>query len=356
MNEYFNMVGNYKQFTPAQEYEFAEELFNLILSFWKTILEDIELRPVVLNLIAEYTEGSTDDWLSSLSNEEIEPNLIIEQDKNKRLLKFAFSFFCNTNDYPFVLAKIKEIRTKKNHFICHYLPLVVSVARNTPILLKKGGFQFADLIQEGNIGLIRAIDSFDHRKGHRFTTYASWWIRSMMWRSYKERSSVVLTPINVVEKRAKINRAVESFYMQYGKEPTLEELIDLTEMDRKTIERVRGCYVESVVSLDCPVGEEEESVFIDLIVDESADDPEKIVIGESERKELNRFLAMLNERERDIILYRFGFKGAPDGCTLSGLGLKLELSRERVRQVQEIALKKMKIFLRDDNSVLKKIG
>ena len=258
----------------------------------------------------------------------------------QRLVEFSEKIGLSVGEFKKLVSRIqkgeRESRIAKKEMVEANLRLVISIAKK----YTNRGLQFLDLIQEGNIGLMKAVDKFEYRRGYKFSTYATWWIRQAITRSIADQARTIRIPVHMIETINKIVRTQRQIMSEFGREPTPEELAKKLAMPLEKVRKVLKIAKEPV-SLETPVGDEEDSSLGDFIEDKNALQPLDTAIQSNLSESTTKILASLTPREERVLRMRFGI-GMNTDHTLEEVGLQFSVTRERIRQIEAKALRKLK--------------
>ena len=312
-------------------------------------LSTLELTPDQIDKVYEYLEAQGIDIIGAVELEE-------DEDTAEKNLDLSVNESINTDDH--VRMYLKEIgkvpllsaeeeialaqrieegdEEAKRKLAEANLRLVVSIAKK----YVGRGMLFLDLIQEGNLGLIKAVEKFDYRKGYKFSTYATWWIRQAITRAIADQARTIRIPVHMVETINKLIRVSRQLLQELGREPTDDELAKEMQMPVEKVRETRKIAQEPV-SLETPIGEEEDSHLGDFIPDEDIPAPADAAAFSLLKDQLNEVLNTLTEREREVLKLRFGLKDGK-ARTLEEVGSQFEVTRERIRQIEAKALRKLR--------------
>ena len=346
------LVDNFKnlQLSPSV----VEEL---VQSHYKENKKIVSLEGVLLRLAMD-NKISREEFLKYYIGNEINPKFEsfltenptwksffkkFKKDFNEireRLVEFSKKIGLSVGEFKKLVSRIqkgeRESRIAKKEMVEANLRLVISIAKK----YTNRGLQFLDLIQEGNIGLMKAVDKFEYRRGYKFSTYATWWIRQAITRSIADQARTIRIPVHMIETINKIVRTQRQIMSEFGREPTPEELAKKLAMPLEKVRKVLKIAKEPV-SLETPVGDEEDSSLGDFIEDKNALQPLDTAIQSNLSESTTKILASLTPREERVLRMRFGI-GMNTDHTLEEVGLQFSVTRERIRQIEAKALRKLK--------------
>jgi len=372
--EKLECVLNLKNFTPAKEKGYEKIVKDILeniksLQLSPSVLEELVQKHYVENKKIISLEGNLlrlamdhkiprNEFIKFYIGNEINPNLkkfldtnnIWKQffSKNKeefknireRLIEISHKLGISVTDFKKLVSRVqkgeKESRIAKKEMVEANLRLVISIAKK----YTNRGLQFLDLIQEGNIGLMKAVDKFEYRRGYKFSTYATWWIRQAITRSIADQARTIRIPVHMIETINKIVRTQRLILSEFGREATPEELAQKLRMPLDKVRKVLKISKEPV-SLEKPVGDEEDSSLGDFIEDTKALAPLEQAIKSNLGEATTKILSTLTPREERVLRMRFGV-GMNTDHTLEEVGLQFSVTRERIRQIEAKALRKLK--------------
>ena len=373
-NEKLQCILNSTIFSPAKEKGYEKIVSDILIN-----IESLQLSPSVLEELVQkhYIENKKivslegnllrlamndqiprNEFIKFYIGNEINPNLKKFLDTNpiwkkffqknkdefknirERLIEISYKLGISVTDFKKLVSRVqkgeKESRIAKKEMVEANLRLVISIAKK----YTNRGLQFLDLIQEGNIGLMKAVDKFEYRRGYKFSTYATWWIRQAITRSIADQARTIRIPVHMIETINKIVRTQRLILSEFGREATPEELAKKLRMPLEKVRKVLKISKEPV-SLEKPVGDEEDSSLGDFIEDTKALAPLEQAIKSNLSEATTKILSTLTPREERVLRMRFGV-GMNTDHTLEEVGLQFSVTRERIRQIEAKALRKLK--------------